>query len=370
MTRFFFSRKNDNMTEKYPEVVAAVKRSAIGEARESCAIDTEIVAVQGKGAEEGLLAFQTLSTRKRKDVTEGNAVVSVKVFAFDLLVVGARSLLREPLRERRRLLYESFQPEEGVFGFATCIDIPALVSTDEEPTGADGAEEKEAGCAPDVRLMEFLGQAVEGGCEGLMCKSFSSLYEAGTKRQEGWVKLKKDYLDGMGDTMDLVPIGGWNGMGRKNEWVSPWLMACYDPETGSYQSVCRVMSGFDDAFYKENTALFRDDEEVRLGEKEDNFETGERAPFWFEPREVWEIRGADITISPVHCAGMGMVHPTRGMSMRFPRFIRKRPDKRPDQATTPQQIADMFARQAQRQKGGGGGGGAAAEGAGSGCASD
>jgi hypothetical protein len=32
---------------------------------------------------------------------------------------------------------------------------------------------------------------------------------------------------------------------------SPFLLACYDPEREEYQSVCRVMSGFTDAFYKE-----------------------------------------------------------------------------------------------------------------------
>jgi len=166
------------------------------------------------------------------------------------------------------------------------------------------------------------------------------------------VKLKKDYLEGMGDTLDLIPIGGWTGQGRKKEWISPWLLACRDPDTGALQSVCRVLSGFTDEFYKENTALFRDCEERRLSEADEMLETGERCPYWFAPREVWEIRGADITISPVHAAGRGLVHPTRGMSMRFPRFMRKRPDKRIEDATTPAQIAEMFRKQAQVQAAG------------------
>jgi hypothetical protein len=169
------------------------------------------------------------------------------------------------------------------------------------------------------------------------------------------------------------------------------------------------MSGFTDAFYKENTAHFRDghavttdtlagggsggdsaisggvdgigdgdgrgsDDEAGDGsdgmdDDEDDdgrqqsmhrsellldsaygsVETGESCQYWFKPCEVWEIRAADITISPVHTAGQGLVHPTRGMSLRFPRFVRKRTDKRVEHATTAQQLAAVFNAQAQRQ---------------------
>merc|ERR1719329_1953169 len=60
----------------------------------------------------------------------------------------------------------------------------------------------------------------------------------------------------MGDSMDLVPIGGWRGSGRKSRWISPWLVATYDPVEGTFGSVCRVMSGFTDKFYKEKTIQY------------------------------------------------------------------------------------------------------------------
>ena len=245
--------------------------------------------------------------------------------------------------------------------------------------------------------------AVAEGCEGLMLKRLDAAYEPswGTRRSDGWVKCKKDYIDGMGDSLDLVPIGGWRGQGRKKRWVSPWLMATYDAASGTYGSVCRVMSGFSDAFYRENTIKYfgseigidgddgagaaagegegeDDDEdggeaegdEEELGEEEEgdgggggggggssllrgsrpaDVETGERAQYWFTPCEVWEVRGADFTISPVHMAAAGLVHPTRGLSMRFPRFVRKRPDKRLSDATTPEQLAGLYRKQTQGQ---------------------
>jgi DNA ligase-1 len=60
----------------------------------------------------------------------------------------------------------------------------------------------------------------------------------------------QDYVEGLADTLDLVPIGAWWGNGRKAGWFSPWLMAAIDTDTGELQSLCRVMSGFTDAFYK------------------------------------------------------------------------------------------------------------------------
>ena len=82
-----------------------------------------------------------------------------------------------------------------------------------------------------------------------------------------------------------------------------------------------------------------------------SWETGERARYWFRPNEVWECRGADFTVSPVHMAAVGLVHPQRGLSMRFPRFIRKRPDKRLADATTPAMLAELYKKQAQGQGG-------------------
>ena len=61
----------------------------------------------------------------------------------------------------------------------------------------------------------------------------------------------RDYCEGLRDSLDLVPIGAWYGNGRKAGWFSPFLLAAYDPETETYASVCRCMSGFTDAFYAE-----------------------------------------------------------------------------------------------------------------------
>jgi DNA ligase 1 len=66
---------------------------------------------------------------------------------------------------------------------------------------------------------------------------------------------------------------------------------------------------------------------------------------WFVAREVWEVRFADITLSPVYTAAIGLVSEERGLSMRFPRFIKIREDKGIDDASTAKELAAMWEKQ-------------------------
>lgn len=60
---------------------------------------------------------------------------------------------------------------------------------------------------------------------------------------------RRDYCEELRDSLDLVPIGAWHGNGRKVGWYSPFLLAAWDPDAEEFQTVCRCMSGFSDAFY-------------------------------------------------------------------------------------------------------------------------
>ncbi|WJX77161.1 DNA ligase 6 [Trifolium repens] len=117
-------------------------------------------------------------------------------------------------------------------------------------------------------------------------------------------------------------------------------MACFNPETEEYQSVCRVMSGFSDSFYIEMKEFFSEDK--MLSKKPPYYQTGETPDMWFSPQLVWEIRGADFTVSPVHHAAIGLVHPSRGISIRFPRFISSVSDRNPEECSTATDIVEMF----------------------------
>ena len=146
------------------------------------------------------------------------------------------------------------------------------------------------------------------------------------KRSFNWLKLKKDYLDTeMGDSLDLVVVGGDYGKGARTGHFGSYLLACWNEDLECLQTVCKVGTGFtDEAFeFIENRLkdLVVDKAPPGLKFKEKNVDT------WISPQYVWEIKAADLSLSPTYCAALGDVEENKGIALRFPRFIRHRDDK-------------------------------------------
>ncbi|KAI9634087.1 putative DNA ligase [Dioszegia hungarica] len=324
-----FSRNSEDMSGKYPDLVEQIPR-CVKEGVKSFVIDAEAVAYDLETKK--LLPFQDLSRRKRKDVRTEDITVRVHLFAFDLLYLNGESLITKDLRSRRALLYENFKPVEGEFDFAK---------------SSDGTTTEEIGA--------FLEESVKDGCEGLMVKMLTtenSTYEP-SRRSMNWLKLKKDYLAGIGDSLDLVVIGAYHGKGKRTSVYGAFLLACYDPDSENYQTICKIGTGFSEEilqqFYEQlqplEIAVVRGDVEVG----------GAKPDVWFEPKVVWEVLTADLSLSPVYTAAHGLAD-ARGISLRFPRFIKVRDDKNAEEATTAEQVSEFYQRQvtaAGKKKGGG-----------------
>ncbi|GAA5916219.1 uncharacterized protein JCM6883_000694 [Sporobolomyces salmoneus] len=324
-----FSRNSEDMSVKYPDLVVQLPR-CIKEGTKSFVIDCEAVAWDSE--EKRLLEFQKLSTRKRKDVKAEDIKVKVHLFAFDLLYLNGESLLDKNLLRRRELLREHLQPVEGEFAFATSDD---------------------ASTVEDIQI--FLDKSIKDGCEGLMVKMLEgegSSYEP-SRRSIHWLKLKKDYLQGVGDSFDLVVIGGDYGRGKRTNVYGAFHLACYDPESATYQAICKLGTGFSEEQLKQHWDTLHP---LELSQKKGYYDVGTaKAPdVYFEPKVVWEVLAADLSLSPVYSAARGLCG-ERGISLRFPRFLRVRDDKDAESSTEPEQIAEAYRRQGVIVAGGGGG---------------
>ena len=325
-----YSRNSENNTGKYPDIVALFPKG-LAPGIKSVVLDAEAVAydpVAGK-----ILPFQVLSTRARKDVSIDNVKVAVCVYVFDILYVDGKSYLQEPLTTRREALYKSLMPIPTKLEFAL-----AKTSNDVE------------------ELTTFLDESVEAGTEGLIVKTLADSYEP-SKRSSHWLKLKKDYIDGVGDTFDCVPIGAWYGRGKRTGVFGSFLLAVYNADQEEYQTICKIGTGFSEELLKQFAESMKTDI-IAEPKKYYRFSDSLTPDVWFEAKVVWEVKAADISISPAHLAGVGLVDENKGISIRFPRLVRVRDDKGPEDSTSPEQLAEMYQAQAvlqqgQKKKGGG-----------------
>ncbi len=311
-----FSRRLENITYAYPDVAEYVKEAI--DAREYI-VEGEIVAIDPDTGE--FRPFQELMHRKRKhDVKEAMKEYPVNIFLFDLMYVDGQDLTNLPLIDRKRKLLEILKPSDYVH-LATWRVI-------------NNAEE----------LDKFFHEAISDGCEGVMCKSIKadSIYEMGA-RGWLWIKYKRDYRSELTDTLDLVVVGAFWGRGKRAGTYGALLIAAYDPKTDQFYTVSKVGSGFTDEDLVKLRQLL---DQYRIPHRHPRVVSKMEPDVWFVPAVVLEIIGAEITLSPLHTCCMGSIRPDVGLAIRFPRFTgRYRTDKSPEQATTVDEILEMYKEQ-------------------------
>jgi len=308
-----FTRRQERVSTQFPDVVELLQT---GLGPREAILEGEVVAYDAAAGE--LRPFQAVMFRRRKHgIAEAARDVPVGLFCFELLYADGEDLTELPYLDRRARLAEAL----------TLSDRLRLTTAHEVATAAE--------------LEAAFEQAVADGSEGLVCKSTgsSAIYQAGA-RGWMWIKLKRDYRTELADTVDLVVVGGYAGRGRRRGTYGAVLLAAYNPEEELYQTVGKCGTGFSDA---ELAALPAKLAPLTRKERPARVDSRVPADVWFEPSLVLEILSAELTLSPNHTAGWGQLKENAGLSMRFPRFTgRWRDDKEPQDATTTQQLVELY----------------------------
>lgn len=304
-----FSRRQENITHQYPDVISGLKKSFKGK---EAIVEGEVVPFDEKSGEQ--VPFQILMSRRRKhDIEEYVKKIPVKYFLFDLLYLDGCNFLGKSLAQRKSALKNSFVKSK-IIEFAEGVITEDL-----------------------SEIKKRFKDSIKRGSEGIMIKDYSGIYQAGS-RGWLWIKFKKDYQKEIVDTFDLTVVGALYGAGRRAKTYGSLLVAAYNSKTNKYYSFTKVGTGFTDETLDELPKILN---KYKLKEKSKLVETGMKMDVWFEPKIVLEISGAEITVSPIHTVAEDKAKQS-GLALRFPRFLRWRKDKSAEEATTIQEIYDIY----------------------------
>jgi DNA ligase-1 len=314
-----FSRRLSDVTEQFPDVVQQVKEHIRAT---SAILDGEAVAYNRD--KRTYYPFQKLMQRRRKyQVSEYTSRIPVRYMVFDLLYRDGSSWMGKNYPERVETLHKILESSELI-----------------APAGSTRT-------GTTFGIQDYFNRCLDAGLEGVICKSTAtdSFYEAGSRSWQ-WIKWKKSYGTALTDTLDLVVIGGYLGRGKRKGTYGSLLCAAYNEENDIFQTICGLGAGFSDeqlAFLPEKFRNVEVDEQpARCMVREQKYPDQ-----WFVPTFVLEVLGAEITESTMHTCNWDEEKGS-GMGLRFPRFIRWRPEKSPEQATSAEEIREMF--QGQQKK--------------------
>jgi len=311
-----FSRRLENISDQYPDAVELVKKYV---KPKNAILEAECVAIDADTGE--MRPFQELMHRRRKyEVKEAMAEYPVSLFMFEALYAGERDLTLEPYPTRRKILEKA-------------ISESGRVKIAEHLVTSDAKE-----------LEKFFLKAIEDGCEGLVCKSIAknSVYQAGA-RGWFWIKYKRDYKSEMMDTVDLVVVGAFHGRGRRAGTYGALLLAAYNSDKDTFETVTKCGTGFTD---EDLAKLPKMMEKHVIKHRHPRVNSWLEADIWFEPVIVIEVLGAEITLSPIHTCATDAIRKGSGLAIRFPRFTGNyRVDKAAEDATTSGEVVEMYQKQ-------------------------
>ena len=329
----FFSRTRDEITESFPELpdsLAGLAKDAI--------LDGEILAWSHRDG-EGLgraLPFSALQQRlgRKKVSSELMRRVPVVYLVFDVLYAGGELLLERPLRERMRILddllastrnidHEGHQVAQRKSFRMDSLQGTLLFGDDESTNVVRMVRAPNASASSPEELEGLFTVAQARGNEGLMIKDLESTYTPG-RRGKSWLKMKRELA-----TLDVVVTAVEYGHGKRIAVLSDYTFAVRDGER--LLNVGKAYSGLTDVEISEMTQWFLEHTIEDQGFRRE-----------VEPKIVLEVAFNNLMKSDRHASGY---------ALRFPRIVRLRPDKLPEDADTIERVKEIYAAQDAREKG-------------------
>ena len=311
-----FSRNLEDFTVMFAELTQAARTLK----EETLILDGEAIAYS-KESEEYMPFQQTASRRRVHGIEEATKELPLVAFIFDILYRDSKDLTELPYEQRLALV------DEVIKGSTVFLPAP-IIKTDSVEV-----------------LTKTLLDNISQGLEGVVVKRPDSPYQAGA-RNFNWVKLKRHTSGELNDTVDLVLLGYYFGKGKRAAFGAGALLAgVYDAEKDRFETITKLGTGLSDAEWRE---VHQRADKLQVDHKPARVEAILQPDVWLEPEVVVEVLADEITPSPRHTAGMEGDQP--GFALRFPRIVSFRnADKRPEDATTVKEIAELFRQQRERK---------------------
>ena len=301
-----FTRRMEDYTSMFPDLVGPL-RQALKPKR--AIVDGELVAIDKRTGKP--MPFQEVLKRRRKyEIKRTIEQIPVEIHLFDVLMSDGGIMLDESYVERRKALERMIKPVKGK---VMVVEQRVLSKPD--------------------KIKEFMDWAIKIGHEGLLAKDLGASYRAG-RREFVWLKLKPVL-----ETLDLVVVGALYGRGKRAGFFGSYVLAARDEKTGRFQTVTKCGSGYTDEDLKELTKIFK---KIQLKKPHPDVDIEIDCDYYCEPKIVFETSFEEIQVSPAekHSSGMGL---------RFPRYMRIREDRRPEEINTVQEIRKLFEQQEKRK---------------------
>ena len=310
-TIVIFSRSLENITSYYPDIVEKISKQIIAD---DVILEAEVVAMNSNSG--NFLPFQELMHRRRKyEIDDAVTKYPITVNFFDVLFSDGKNCMDMEYSERRKVLEKIIKQDD----FARLIPMSVINS--------------------EEQVLEVLENSINSGCEGLMLKQLDSTYRAGI-RGSNWLKLKREYQNDLGDSLDLVVVGAFFGKGRRTGKYGTLLLSTYKDDEDIFPSICKVGTGFTDESLDQLYQILSP--KVTL-KKNPKIVSEMDADVWFEPELVIEIVASEITQSPIHKTALDRIKKDTGLALRFPKFTGKiRTEKNSEDASTDEEVIALY----------------------------